>query len=152
MKLEPNDDAVTPGDPSGPAAEGEINTLIPKKKSRKKREASADEELPAPPPPMKTIRLSIELLAEGHTQEWNITEQAQKLGMMPAFPVDDGSAAEEDVKESAPPPPVGGILSQAGEEGLSAEEIARRFEEKYDKPSKPKKKKASRCFASQGVS
>jgi hypothetical protein len=96
---------------------------------------------------MKTIRLTIELLPEGQTREWNITEEAQALGMMPAFPVEDGDVEEEDIKETGPPPPlpVGGILGAIGAESLSAEEIARRYEEKYDKPSKraPKKKKVS---------
>lgn len=139
VKIEPTDPSASTGDPAAPAAEGEVNTLIPKKKSRKKREASADEEPPLPPPPMKTIRLTIELLPEGQTREWNITEHAQELGMMPAYPVEEAEVMEEDIKEMGPPAP-GGILSQIGED-ISAEEIAKRFAH-LDKPRKrPAQKK-----------
>lgn len=137
VKQEPTDPAAVI-DSAAPPAEGEVNTLIPKKKSRKKREASADEEPPLPPPPMKTIRLTIELLPEGQTREWNITEQAQELGMMPAYPVDEAEVMEEDVKEAGPPAP-GSILDQLGD--LSAEEIAKRYAH-LDKPRKrPAQKK-----------
>lgn len=138
VKQEPTDPSATASDPVAP--EGEVNTLIPKKKSRKKREASADEDLPVPPPPMKTIRLNLVLTGErGMGSEFNIVEEARKLGLEPTWqPLEEPmEVLEEELK--APQP--GGILSQINDDGLTPEEIAKRYEDMYDKPKKATKKK-----------
>jgi hypothetical protein len=143
VKEEPTDPSAVVTDLVAP--EGEVNTLIPKKKSRKKREASADEDLPVPPPPMKTIRLTLTLTTgeRGMGSEFNIVEEARKLGLEPTWqPLEEPlEGLEEEVKEL----PAGGILSQLNDEGMTAEQIAKRYEEMYDKPSKKpaKKKKVS---------
>ena len=123
------------------APEGEVNTLIPKKKSRKKREASADEDLPVPPPPMKTIRLNLVLTGErGMGSEFNIVEEARKLGLEPTWqPLEEPI---EVIEEEIPQP--GDILSQLNDEGMTAEQIAKRYEDMYDKPKKATKKKKVR--------
>lgn len=145
VKQEPTDPLTADSDPV--ATEGEVNTLIPKKKSRKKREASADEDMPVPPPPMKTIRLTLVLTTgdRGMGSEFNVVEEARKLGLEPTWqPLEEPlEGQEEEVKESAVP--AGGILSQLNDDGMTAEEIAKRYEDLYDKPSKKtaKKKKVS---------
>jgi hypothetical protein len=142
-----------PTDPSSEATvmavEGEVNTLIPKKKSRKKREASVDEDLPVPPPPMKTIRLTLMIDPKemGTGKEFNIVEEARKIGLEPTWqPLEEPlEVMEEEMKEPLPLP-VGGLLSQLGDDGLTPEEIAKRFEV-YDKPKKrPAKKKKVRHY------
>jgi len=147
VKEEPADPSVPASDPVAVEGDGEVNTLIPKKKPRKKREASADEDLPAPPPPMKTIRLTLVLAQPGKDLdiEFNIIDEARKAGLEPTWaPIEEPlDVLEEDVKE---PLPTGGLLSGMNDDDLTPEEIARRFEERYDKPSKKptKKKKVSR--------
>lgn len=147
MKEEPADPSVIASDPKAVEGEGEVNTLIPKKKPRKKREASADEDLPAPPPPMKTIRLTFVLAQPGKDLdiEFNIIDEARKAGLEPTWaPIEEPlDVLEEDVKE---PLPAGGLLSGMNDDDLTAEEIAKRFDERFDKPSKKptKKKKVSR--------
>lgn len=72
--------------------------------------------------------------------EFNIVEEARKIGLEPTWqPIEEPlEVLEEEVKE----PPPGGILSQLNDDGMTAEEIAKRYEEMYDKPSKkPAKKK-----------
>ena len=72
--------------------------------------------------------------------EFNVVEEARKLGLEPTWqPLEEPIDIEEEVKE---PLPAGGILDQLNDDGMSAEEIAKRYEEIYDKPSKkPAKKK-----------
>ena len=142
VKTEPGE-ATAPGE-AGAVAEGEvINTLVPKKKSRKKREASVDD-LPAAPPPMITIRLEYKLQPEGQECEWNVLEAAQDAGLIPRWPTNEEEKVLEPIETSEATPTAGGPDLALGFEG-DAEEIARRFAEKYDKPTKkrPAKKKVS---------
>jgi hypothetical protein len=143
VKTEPGESIVT-GD-AGTVAEGEaVNTLVPKKNSRKKREASVDD-LPAAPPPMITIRLEYKLKPEGQESEWNVLEAAQDAGLVPRWPTTGGEEKVEPMETSEPQPTVGGPDVALGFDG-DAEEIARRFAEKYDKPTtkRPVKKKVCR--------
>jgi hypothetical protein len=148
VKEEPADPSVPASDPIAAEGEGEVNTLIPKKKPRKKREASADEDLPAPPPPMKTIRLTLVLEQPGKDVdvEFNIIDEARKAGLEPTWaPIEEPlDISEEDVKE---PLPAGGLLSGMNDDDLTPEEIAARIDAKYDKPNKkPAKKKKVSSF------
>jgi hypothetical protein len=88
---------------------------------------------------MKTIRLTLTLTGDrGMGSEFNIVEEARKVGLEPTWqPLEEPIEMEEEVKE----PPPGGILSQLNDDGMSAEEIAKRYEEMYDKPKKAVKKK-----------
>ena len=140
VKTEPGETTI-PGEP-GTAVEGEtVNTLVPKKKSRKKREASVDD-LPAAPPPMITIRLEYKLRPEGEESEWNVLEAAQEAGLIPKWPTNEEEKVVEPIEPGEAPPTTGGPDLALGFDG-DAEEIARRFAEKYDKPTKkrPIKKK-----------
>lgn len=142
VKTEPRE-ATEPGE-SGAALEGEtVNALVPKKKSRKKREASVDD-LPAAPPPMITIRLEYKLKPEGQESEWNVLEAAQEAGLVPKWPTNEEPKIVDVLETSGAPPVPGGPDTALGLDG-DAEEIARRFAEKYDKPTKkrPTKKKVS---------
>lgn len=140
VKTEPGETTI-PGE-AGIAVEGEtVNTLVPKKKSRKKREASVDD-LPAAPPPMITIRLEYKLKPEGEESEWNVLEAAQEAGLIPKWPTNEEEKVVEPIEASDAQPTTGGPELALGFDG-DAEEIARRFAEKYDKPTKkrPTKKK-----------
>jgi hypothetical protein len=114
----------------------------PKKKARKKRAPSADD-MPAPPPPMKTIRLEVDLTEtkEGETLFYFVLDQAKDLGMVDEWPAD--VAGEEVGMEVDEEGPIDGSMPIPSTIGLGfdgdAEEIARRFEERYQEEAKPKR-------------
>lgn len=157
VKIEPStdDSGVGLSVDGAPIAEGEAaNILVLKKKARKRRASTTDEDLPPPPPPMKTIRLEHVLLPEdgGETLEWNILEDAQRRGMVEVWltPEEKEAAAQAanehaDVLGNGIPASedniLGSIFGGQGENEETPEEIARRLEEKYDKPAAKKSKK-----------
>jgi hypothetical protein len=128
------------------------NVLVPKKKRKPKRALSEDEDLPPPPPPMQTLRLERPLVPSDDTMEWNILDDARERGLMPwtigepdeketVQPLGPAPTGEEAMADGDGPPAepfgAGGLFNM--DEDLSPEEIARRLEEKYDKPKKKSK-------------
>jgi hypothetical protein len=102
---------------------------------------------------MQTIRLEKALLPPGATLEWNILDEAKEKGLVHVWAeAEEKELGEEAEKGIANGDAVGmegdlggqggplggtGIFGLDGE--LSPEEIARRYEEKYDKPRKKSK-------------
>lgn len=87
---------------------------------------------------MVTIRLEYKLKPEGEDSEWNVLEAAQDAGLVPRW----AGAEEEKMMEAmdtdeAQPARDGPRSILMGLDG-DAEEIARRLDEKHDKP-KPKR-------------
>lgn len=91
---------------------------------------------------MITIRLEYKLKPEGQESEWNVLEAAQEAGFVPRWPTNEEEKVVEPIETSEVPPASGGGELALGLDG-DPEEVARRFAEKYDKPSKkrPIKKK-----------
>ncbi|KAI9638819.1 uncharacterized protein MKK02DRAFT_41845 [Dioszegia hungarica] len=162
VKSEPVDPEAGPSDPAGgapPAPDGEVvNALIPKKKKQaRKRSLSVDPDR-GPPRPVDTIRLEMALTmnhdrdgtATWQTMMWDVRASAEEKGLNmlrnvydePALAPGPGPSGVLDGPENAPPMGLGGSILENGLIEESAEEIARRFEEKYDKG--PPKKKAKK--------
>lgn len=91
---------------------------------------------------MITIRLEYKLKPEGEDSEWNVLEAAQEAGLIPKWPTNEEEKVVDPIEASEAQPMAGGPELALGLDG-DAEEIARRFAEKYDKPTKkrPIKKK-----------
>jgi hypothetical protein len=134
------------------------NVLVPKKKRKPKRALSEDEDLPPPPPPMQTLRLERPLVPSDDTMEWNILDDARERGLAPwtigepeeketVQPSASAPAGDEVMADGDGPPAepfgAGGLFNM--DEDLSPEEIARRLEEKYDKPKKKSKVVSEDC-------
>ena len=122
-----------------------INVLVPKKK-RARRSPSEDDEIPPAPPPMRTIRLERALVPEGQTLDWNILDDARDQGMVDVWGQveEDKDIPVDNVMElDAPAGSMGQEVIGLGLGGdLDAEEMARRFDEKYEKQEKQEKRKA----------
>lgn len=168
VKSEPADGAAAAAAAEGdkPAAdeEGEIvNVLQPKKKGKRRaRSASSEEDLPPPPPPMPTIRLEVSMNADEDTLDWNFAEHAAAAGypITNAWgedPLAQGDVIINDATDDSPMPPASAPPDLSGplppgmsvDEAREMEEIARRLEEKYDKP--PAKRKVSLQTADFGL-
>lgn len=159
VKSEPADGAAAAaadGDKANADEEGEVvNVLQPKKKGKRRaRSESEDEDLPPPPPPMPTIRLEVSMNTDEDTLDWNFAEHAAAAGYHITNAWGEDPLAQGDVvmAEGAPgddtpmppasaPPDLAGPLPPGmnADEAREMEEIARRLEEKYDKPSTKRK-------------
>lgn len=160
VKSEPADGAAAAaaaadGDKATADEDGEVvNVLQPKKKGKRRaRSESEDEDLPPPPPPMPTIRLDVSMNPEEDTLDWNFAEHAAAAGYQITNAWGEDPLAQGDVVmaegalgDDSPMPPASAPPDLAGplppgmnaDEAREMEEIARRLEEKYDKPGKRK--------------
>lgn len=156
VKSEPADGAAAAADGEKATAdeEGEVvNVLQPKKKGKRRaRSESEDEDLPPPPPPMPTIRLEVSMNKDEDTLDWNFAEHAAAAGyhITNAWGEDplaqgdvvmaEGAGDETPLPPASAPPDLAGPLPPGmnADEAREMEEIARRLEEKYDKPTKRK--------------
>lgn len=96
---------------------------------------------------MQTIRLEYKLKPEGEDSEWNVLEAAQEAGLVPKWASNEVEPVETDEPPTIPPSQTEGALGLLGQEGLSAEEIAAAYAQKYDQPKKKSLKKRKVCVA-----
>lgn len=130
-----------------------VNTLVPKKKGKRARRSPSSEEDAPPPPPMPTIRITTEFKPDVETLDWNFLELAAQAGYHvtnawgeePPAPLvgEEGMATDTPgepevlgLGDLGRPTPLG---MSADDEARELEEMARRLEEKYDKPTKTSK-------------